>query len=166
MQRIKTVDSSKLTAAKLLIYLVIKLTLNKRNFVKKIRSYSKSLKLQQNIRRVYDKFTKQGGFKEAAHAVKKSELFRIWSKKLTHTRLQCAGKINTFILEKDKSNWQIHFPHPVEVTGSRYFGDISKICVSPVPVSQDFREIGTVQTVSKLTIFVNLSISKLHSSLH
>ena len=91
MQRIKIVDSSELTAAKLLIYLVIKLTLNKRNVVKKIRNYSKPLKLQQNIRRIYHKFTKQGDFKKAAHAVKESELFRIWSKKLTRTRLQCAG---------------------------------------------------------------------------
>ena len=65
----------------------------KRNFIKKNNfikeNHSQPLKLEQIIKTCHSDILQHhrlisitGGFKKVAHAVRNSELFRIWSKKL------------------------------------------------------------------------------------
>ena len=63
--------------------------------------------------------------------------------------------------KKEKDIWQGYFPQPVEVTKSMYFGNIFGIMYW----GKYLIEIGIIQAVSKLRIFINLCISKLRSSL-
>ena len=66
------------------------------------------------------------------------------------------------------------FTNSIELTGSMYFGNIYRIMFLPKICSDVFtkdmyknlKEIGIIQDVSKLVIFVNLWVFKLHSSLH
>ena len=58
------------------------------------------------------------------------------------------------------------FTHPIEVTGSMYFGNIFRIMCLPKICTKSLKEIWIIKDVSKLIIFVNLWVSKLHSSLH
>ena len=66
------------------------------------------------------------------------------------------------------------FTNSIELTGSMYFGNIFRIMFLPKICSDVFtkdmyknlKEIGIIQDVSKLVIFVNLWVFKLHSSLH
>ena len=73
-------------------------------------------------------------------------------------------------ISKDNIYNYTNFPlmlssHPVEVTGSVYFGNIFQIiCLSKI-WAKAWKKIGIIQVVSKLKIFVNLWISKLQRGL-
>ena len=74
-------------------------------------------------------------------------------------------------LEKENNISQGHFSLPVEITRSLYLWKyyLRKYFSNYVflkDMYKNLKEIGIVQDASKLTIFVNLCISKLHSSLH
>ena len=58
------------------------------------------------------------------------------------------------------------FTHPIEVTGSMYFGTFFWNCVFTKDMYENLKEIGIIQDVLKLIIFVNLWVSKLQNSLH
>ena len=95
VQRIKIVDSSELTAAKFLIYLSFKFTYFfivdmwtlKMNFVKENKKPFTAIKTTAKHKNFSERYIIKllsylhKGFKEVAHAVRNSELFRVWSKK-------------------------------------------------------------------------------------
>ena len=62
------------------------------------------------------------------------------------------------------------FTHPIEVTGSMYFGNIFRImCLLKICMKtqkNNWNNSGIIQDVSKLIIFVNLWICNIHSSLY
>ena len=77
----------------------------------------------------------------------------IMSEKYFHSRKRQKHLAKTF------------FPHPVEVNGSKHFLNYTLLRFLK-DMYKNLKEIGIIETVSQLTIFVNLWISKLHSSLH
>ena len=71
-----------------------------------------------------------------------------------------------YFRKRKKHLTRTFFTHPIEVTGSMYFGNIFRIMCLPKICTKSLKEIWIIKDVSKLIIFVNLWVSKLHSSLH